>query len=657
MVADQDRRAIGRDVLDAVDVEEGFTIVSDKTGSTAPSARTESPAPSKVAAPSVEKTKTPPAATPEPTEAQGGGERKKKRGKKKRKGGERTERPAAQTSSPPPQKREPVAAPSPEPEPTPVPTPDPVLNTTEISETDTTPDAPVPERRAVRRQIQMVFEELSGDDAPSGSREPRVEFVRLVNQVLKGIARSIDGRSIVFFWVNLERGHFIPEAAVTRGDDPLRVGERITLGSDLVSQIARGGVPEIVTNISPAAAAELTPYYGSGLRTGSFVGVPVFFRNEVVGVLAADSAEEEGFDEAAVATLAEYTILISQLIGDYAEKFDLYLVRRSIEAFESMNDSLTGAAQRPFEVARYLVDEIADMFDADYVGAILYDRREGAWRIAASRSDEPALRGRLDRIAPDMGSSIAGEAARRATEIYIPSVSDETLVAPGETLLDGGSYLAVPLMAASKCYGSLILGNARTNAWVSRDVELMRDLTRYAAMAIEVINTNAALDEQMIYDEQTGLYNSRFFMRGFEREVDRAHDFKATLSLALVRVEIPDSFGGDRRAELHHTSVAEIGALLTRKVRPYDLLGRFDNETFSVALVGRSDQEAFLWAEQLRKEIAGHIIPFDAGNYSVTISAGVCNATDTSQTDNVIEGAHKALEKAGKDGGNGVVIY
>lgn len=589
--------------------------------------------------------------------------RKKRRGKKRRSDrepGTAAQADAQASVAPEKPSSEPQSDRTPDVEPESLPTPDPVLNASDaVDESQATESSP-PERRAVRRQIQMVFEELSeheSDDESTG-REPRVEFVRLVNQVLKGLARSIDSRSIHFFWVNLERGHFIPEASVTRGEEgTVRLGERIGLGNDLVSQIARGGVPEIVTNISPASAAELTPYYSSSTTTSSFVGVPVFFRNEVVGVLAADSASEEGFDESSVATLAESTILISQLIGDYAEKFDLYLVRRSIEAFESLNDSVTGARRRPREVAQYLIDQVIDMFDADYVAAILYDRKEGAWRIVASGAQERELKGRLGRLAPDMATSTAGDAARRATEIYLPSVTNEVLVAPGENLLGGGSFLAIPLIASSKCYGSLVLGNSRANAWVSRDVELMRDLTRYAAMAIEVINTNDALEEQLVFDEQTGLFNARFFMSGFEREVDRARDFKATLSLALVRVEIPEKFGGDRRAELSHTSITEVGSLLTRKVRPYDLVARFDDDTFGIALVGRSDQEAYLWAERLRKEIAGHIIPFGTGSYSVTISAGVCNATDTSETSNVLDGARKALEKAGKDGGNGVVIY
>lgn len=520
-----------------------------------------------------------------------------------------------------------------------------------------TGDLPVSEQRAVRRQIQMVLDELSPEGEEGGENEPRAEFVRLVNQVLKAVARSIEGRSIVFFWVNPGRGHFIPEAAVTQEGVRVRLGERIPLGNDLVSQIARGGVPEIITNISPAAERELAPYYAVGGGTASFVGVPVYFRHEVVGVLAADSSEESSFDEGSVATLAEYTLLISQLIRAYTEKFDLYLMRQSVEAFESLNASLTGASLRPAALADLLVERVTLMFDALYAAVILYDKEAGEWSVPACRAQSESLGRHLMALRPDMRHSLAGEAARRAEEIYRPQVKEEMRIAADEQLNRGGSFLAVPLMAATKCYGSLVLGHTSVDAYVPRDIDLLRDLTRYVAMAIEVVNTNEALEEHLVFDEETGVYNQAFFLGGLEREIDRARDFKSPLAFALIRVETPKSFAPERTGEIQAACVSEVGLHLSRKLRPYDLLGRFGSDTFSVALVGRSDQEAYLWAERLRKEIAGQIIPFGDRTFSVTVSAGVCDATGTSDRSQVLNGARQALERAAKDGGNTVVIY
>lgn len=601
--------------------------------------------------------------TPRPTETVESGDEDSggKRRKKKKRGGKRGQKGGASEAETPaatPQQKEPPRTGG-------------VSGVRPVTSTATgavTGAAPAPARSAatvvdssdgaVRRQIQMVLDELSLDaDEEPIENEPRAEFVRLVNQVLKAIARSIEGRSIIFFWVNLERKHFIPEAFVTQGDLRVRLGERIRLGNDLVSQIATGGVPEIITNISKAAENELVPYYSGGVGTSSFVGVPVYFRHEVVGVLAADAAEESSFDEGSVATLAEYTLLISQLIRGYTEKFDLYLMRQGVEAFENLHTSLTGASLKPNQLAGLLADNIVAMFDADYVGVILYDKEAADWSVAACRAESDVLRQKISEVTPDMRNSIAGEAARRAEEIYLANVGNEMCIGPSEPPNRNGSFLAVPLMAATKCYGSLVLGNASADAYVPRDIDLMRDLARYVAMAIEVVNTNDALEEQLVFDEETGLYNSDFFLAGLDREIERAQDFKSPLAFAMIRVEAPTNFAPNRAGEISRIAVSEVGALLARKLRPYDLLGRYGSETFSVALVGRSDQEAYLWAERLRKEIAGHIIPFDGRTFSVTVSSGVCDATGSSDRSKIVGGARQALDRAVSDGGNAVVIY
>lgn len=637
---------------------EGFRIVnagSGQTGSSAPApvSRTSGAAKAAAAMPPMTGGTVSPVEKASPDDRQNKSRKKKKRGGKK---GGHDEQESTTRTEPTPVRAEPVSA----------------EKKTEAAaqpgqssrvESAIPAQAPATARTeatqgAVRRQIQMVLDELSpeSDEEPT-ENEPRAEFVRLVDQVLKAVARSIEGRSIVFFWVNQVRGHFIPEAFVTQGKVGVRLGERIMLGNDLVSQIARGGVPEIITNISPAAERELTPYYAGAAGTTSFVGVPVYFRHEVVGVLAADSSEENSFDEASVATLAEYTLLISQLIRGYTEKFDLYLMRQGVEAFEKLHQSLTATALNPQNLADLLVANIASMFDADYIGVILYDREAAEWRVVSCEAGSDVLRTTLGQLKPDMRGSVAGEAARTAEEIYLPQTGDRVCIAPEEPSNKNGSFLAVPLMAATKCYGSLVLGHAAADAWVPRDIDLIRDLARYVAMAIEVVNTNEALEEQLVFDEETGLYNSEFFLGGLDREIDRARDFKTTLSLALIRVEAPTNFAPERAREISRMSVSEAGALLAKKLRPYDLIGRFNNDTFSIALVGRSDQEAYLWAERLRKEIAGHIIPFESRTFSVTVSAGISDATGSSDRGQIIDGARQALEKAGKDGGNTVVIY
>lgn len=512
------------------------------------------------------------------------------------------------------------------------------------------------ERTHTRKQAQIILEELIAEGEYEGVKgEPRTEFVRLVGQLLTAVARSIQARSIIFFWVNLEKGHMIPEAQVSTGSVDIHIGARIPLGSDVLSQIARSGVPEIITDISPAAERELIPYYAAPTGTSSFVGVPVFFRREVVGVLAADSTEENGFDEGSVATLAEYTRVISGLIRGYTEKYDLHLIARTVEAFGRIHRGLTGATPTPAKVAGILVEEIGRLFDAIYVAAVLFDEQSREWRVVACEGGEVA--GELKALRPDMQASLVGQATRFAEEIYLERLDGEFRFDAEESLRGSGAFLAIPLLGTTKCYGTLAMEHPFPAAYIPRDIDLIRDLVRYASMAIEVYNVNQAIESQVVVDEVTGLYNADFLLAAFDREIVRARDLKRRLSFGLITVDMPASLKAEPSGELEEIVLENVGEILTGAIRPYDTAGIFDGRTFGVVLVDKSDQDAYLWAERLRKEVASCIIAAGQRKFSVTISVGICDLSSFSTSDQVIEGAGKALDRARSGEGNAVILF
>lgn len=512
------------------------------------------------------------------------------------------------------------------------------------------------ELHPTRKQAQFILEDLvsDGEEDIRGS-EPRAEFVRLVGQVLTAIARSIQARSIIFFWVNLEKEHLIPEAKVTTGRFEIRSGARIPLGSDVVSQIARSGVPEVITDISSAAERELIAYYTTPADTRSFVGVPVFFRREVVGVLAADSTDESGFDEGSVATLAEYTRLISGLIRSYTEKYDLHLISRTLDAFEKMSRDFSGSAPDPVKTAEILATQIAELFDSLYVAVVLFDEHGREWRVAASISE--TLGDTLLTIQPDMRTSLVGRSTRYAEEVLLEGIGGEIRFAPGEALSDGGTFLALPLVATTKCYGALAIEHPAPAAYIPRDIDLIRDLTHYAAMAIEVFNTNRAIEAQVMLDEATGLFNAEFLLAALDREIARARDFKEQLSFALISIDMPASLRAENSSELEEIIAASVGRVIESSIRPYDTVGRYNAGLFGVVLVKRGDQDAYLWAEKLRKDVASRILALGERKSAVTISVGIADMSDLSGRDEMIDGARQALDKARSGDGNAVILY
>jgi PleD family two-component response regulator len=66
---------------------------------------------------------------------------------------------------------------------------------------------------------------------------------------------------------------------------------------------------------------------------------------------------------------------------------------------------------------------------------------------------------------------------------------------------------------------------------------------------------------------------------------------------------------------------------------------------------------AYLWAEKVRKLIAGHVMNLGAKAFSVTVSVGVCGLADKMPPQQLLSGTSRVLEKAQEGGGNLVRVY
>jgi PleD family two-component response regulator len=71
-----------------------------------------------------------------------------------------------------------------------------------------------------------------------------------------------------------------------------------------------------------------------------------------------------------------------------------------------------------------------------------------------------------------------------------------------------------------------------------------------------------------------------------------------------------------------------------------------------VLLINTAASDAYLWAEKIRKQIAGHIMTVGGRSFSITLSAGVCGLSDGMRKEDMLAGTMQLLSKAVEDGGN-----
>ena len=100
-----------------------------------------------------------------------------------------------------------------------------------------------------------------------------------------------------------------------------------------------------------------------------------------------------------------------------------------------------------------------------------------------------------------------------------------------------------------------------------------------------------------------------------------------------------------------------VGRIVQKSIRSYDTLGRFDGHCFGALLLNTAANDAYLWAEKVRKTIASNVLTFQGKSFSVTVSVGVCGAVEGTSRDELVANAVHVLNKATESGSNLVRVF
>jgi len=186
---------------------------------------------------------------------------------------------------------------------------------------------------------------------------------------------------------------------------------------------------------------------------------------------------------------------------------------------------------------------------------------------------------------------------------------------------------------------------------VSKVVVVSRDIT-------ELKHLETQLREMAATDILTGLPNRRHFLAQLEQELARIHRVEGHCASVLMLdsdhfKRVNDTFGhatGDN--VLRHLAV-----LMRNELRKLDTAGRVGGQEFAVILPGAAVPAASVFAERLRKKVAGTPVARNGGVIPLTVSIGVTgmNAGDAS-ADAALVRADRALYRAKERGRNRVEV-
>lgn len=505
---------------------------------------------------------------------------------------------------------------------------------------------------APARSIPITVQHDDDDAELIDQTEPRKEFDALLNRVLQVIRSMVNARTATFFWVNMDKRQLVVEATITDASDRFTPDRKLALGDDVVSQIALLGRPEILTSIRPTAELDLLPYYTARAATSSFIGVPVYFGGSVVGVLCADSIEEDAYDLITVGFFGTFTKLISGLIQSYTGKYDLLQSARTLDAINAFRHSLRERGATPAGFVKSLMQAAVQTMDISTIGVVLYDSAQQQWAVNEARSVHD-IYANLRGVPVSLDNSCVGQAIAKASSVVTFSEAGIVRVASAEPQLQEYQFVAVPVMSLTNVYGALFVENDSA-VLTHQDIEVLEALAEHAGSYLEQIYTTETIQTNAVLDETTATMNRQGFQARLNEEFARSVDYQTPFTLCLVQIDnypfpqgTPDEHAYVLRHVLDH---------LRDELRTYDLVGRIDNGLIAIGLVSSRDQQAQIWAERMRREIASSVIALQGRRFSVTVSIGVAEADPQDSWETLLDNAFHVL-RISEEQGNKVTVF
>lgn len=183
---------------------------------------------------------------------------------------------------------------------------------------------------------------------------------------------------------------------------------------------------------------------------------------------------------------------------------------------------------------------------------------------------------------------------------------------------------------------------------------------RILAMGAELVRARDQLENLAMYDPLTGLMNRQAFYKVAQGELERAR--RIAQGLCVIAIDVSDFRLINER---HGVAVGDevlalVAGLIREKCRPYDCLGRWENDKFMIVLPGVIHADAEKIVARIMAGLGStHIALLDDSRLEVRLTAGIAAAMNINayaEIDAFIQSALGAMQTSKQQGEPTVVV-
>lgn len=210
--------------------------------------------------------------------------------------------------------------------------------------------------------------------------------------------------------------------------------------------------------------------------------------------------------------------------------------------------------------------------------------------------------------------------------------------------------VCAPLIHREQLYGILAVAGVAQKKDLTKP--LMTVIANLGVVAMENIFLIGEIQKQSDQDSLTQLYNTIYFYKYLDREIQKAARYQRPISIVLFDLDNFKRYN-DRYGHLEGDQILRVvGGLIKKDLRTVDIPCRYGGEEFAVIMPETLTEQAQFVADRTRRVIEDYRFSFA----KMTISGGVAtyphHATTTTA---LLQAAEQALEQAKRSGRNRVV--
>jgi diguanylate cyclase (GGDEF)-like protein len=499
--------------------------------------------------------------------------------------------------------------------------------------------------------LKEKFEEIANEKLPEQVGHDG-QFAFVLEKMLTVIKESYNAYTSIFFWYNKKKEKLSVEKFISDSSELVR--RKFDLEDDILGKIIEKGEPELLSQISPAAEADVIRYYNSPQGIKSFAGVPLFFDKSLIAIIAVDSKVEDAFGIETIYALGRFVRVITMIISIFEEKHTDSVTQQRLNAFLNLVNP-----DKKFDNEENLINSIQTAVNHlvhwDAFAFVYFHPFEQKFKTVKIVNNT-SLKYIGQNLEIELNGTLTGKSVITGTPVKIDDTSpgEYKRFSKLEDVSFDGSFMAVPLLYGNQNYGALCFESLRKNAYTNSDVQFIKSAANILSFIIYSYSTQLLLKSYLAVDVETHALNSNTFKERVGVDLLKAEQLKVPGAIALIRIdnflEQESLFEGNPFPKV----LSSVSDLISKEITPLAIFGRLEEKVFGVYFFNSSAKDVFIWAEKLRVKIARQPIAVESKQTTYTVSIGVASANNKTDVDEVIYNADLALKKALERGGNTV---